>query len=239
MSARGFAPTPLLTLVALALMLLFVRLGLWQWHRGVQREEEWQRFARGADTLLELGARDPDALPLYQRVTVSGRLDGAHQFLLDNSSHRGIPGYEVLTPLTRAGGTPLLVDRGFVPFGGSRRRLPDVSLDAPDVEALSGRLAPLPVAGLASGRAAPDVSAPWPQVTSFPTAADLSRALGVALPARILLLDPAAAHGYLRDWQPPGMAPLRHYSYAIQWWVFAGATLIGWLLFGLRRGRTA
>jgi surfeit locus 1 family protein len=236
-SARGFAPGPLLTLVALVLALLFVRLGLWQWQRGVHRGQEWQGFARGAATRLELGSRDPDALPLYQRVTVSGRLDGAHQFLLDNRSQRGVAGYEVLTPLTRAGGTPLLVDRGLVPFGASRARLPDVALDAPEVAALSGRLAPLPVAGLASGRAPPDAGAPWPKVTSFPAATDLARALGVALPARMLLLDPDAPHGYLRDWQPPGIAPLRHYSYAIQWWVFAGATVIGWLLYGLRRGR--
>ncbi len=49
-----------------------------------------------------LDATPPDALPLFQRVSVTGELDGAHQFLLDNRSYRGRPGYEVLTPLARA-----------------------------------------------------------------------------------------------------------------------------------------
>ena len=51
-----------------------------------------------------------------------------HQFLLDNRSYRGQPGYEVLTPLVRAGATALLVDRGWVPFTGSRRSLPEVAV---------------------------------------------------------------------------------------------------------------
>src|SRR5262249_43165188 len=149
-SARARAPGVVSTLAALAFCALFVRLGFWQWQRGVHRDAEWQRFARGADTLLELDARDPQGLPLYQRIRVSGRLDGAHQFLLDNLSHRGIPGYQVLTPLMRPDGPALLVDRGFLPFTGSRRQLPDVSLPPSGAEAVTGRLGQLPSAGLAS-----------------------------------------------------------------------------------------
>ncbi len=45
---------------------------------------------------------------------------------------------------------------------------------------------------------------------------------------RILLLDPGAPAGYLRDWQAPGLPPLRHFAYAIQWWCFALLALIYW-----------
>ena len=107
-----------------------VRLGVWQWHKGVLRSAEEARFARGAERTLLPGATSPDALPLFQRVSVSGELDGAHQFLLDNRSYQGRPGYEVLTPLTRADQPALLIDRGWVPFTGSRAQLPDVSLRA-------------------------------------------------------------------------------------------------------------
>jgi hypothetical protein len=41
------------------------------------------------------------------------------------------------------------------------------------------------------------------------------------LERRIVLLDPGAADGYVRDWQPPGVPPARHWAYAIQWWLFA------------------
>jgi surfeit locus 1 family protein len=215
-----------LTLLAAVAVLGFVRLGFWQWHKGRAREAERAAFARGAEEVLALGAGPVAALPPYQRVRVSGTLDGAHQFLLDNRSYRGNPGYEVLTPLQRAGAAALLVDRGWVPFTGSRARLPDVSVATAGVVSLSGRLAKLPAAGLALGHAAP--SGPWPKLTAFPSMAELAAALGAPLEERIVLLDPAAPEGYARDWQPPGLAPLRHFAYAINWWVFALMAALFW-----------
>ena len=232
---RVFAPSASFTVVALVLCALFVRFGAWQWHKGMQREQEWTRFARGADQVIALGARAVSDVPLFQRVSVTGRLESARQFLLDNRTYRGRAGYEVLTPLTRAGAAVLLVDRGWVPFSGSRARLPDIAFEAAAPVTLSGRLAELPSPGLARGRSAPDARAPWPKVTSYPRAAELGAALGAPLAARIVLLDPQAPFGYVRDWQPPGMAPLRHLSYAIQWWSFATLTLIGWAVMSTRR----
>ena len=52
-------------------------------------------------------------------------------------------------------------------------------------------------------------------------------------------LDPGAPDGYLREWQPPGLAPLRHLSYAIQWWCFAALAVVVWAVFGVRRARAA
>jgi surfeit locus 1 family protein len=240
MRAGSVARTVALALATLLACALCVRLGLWQWQRWLEADAAWTRFARGADVVQPLGARALADLPLYQRVSLSGRLDGAHQFLLDNRSLNGRPGYEVLTPLARAdGGVTLLVDRGWVPFTGSRARLPQVSLGESAPLALSGRVADLPSAGLSSGRAAPSLTDPWPRVTSFPTSAELCRALGAPLEARILLLDPQAPAGLARDWQPPGISPLRHLSYAIQWWCFAALALIVWAVPGVRRARAA
>ena len=235
LGGRVFAPSAGFTVVALVLCALCVRLGAWQWHKGMQREQQWTRFARGADQVIALGARAVSDVPLYQRVSVTGRLDAARQFLLDNRSYRGRAGYEVLTPLARAGAAVLLIDRGWVPFSGTRARLPDIAFEAAAPVTLSGRIAELPSPGLASGRAAPSAVAAWPKVTSYPRLAELSAALGAPLAARIVLLDPQAPFGYVRDWQPPGMAPLRHLSYAIQWWSFATLTLIGWAVMSTRR----
>jgi len=236
---RVFAPSAGFTVATLLLCALFVRLGAWQWHKGIQRQQEWTRFARGADQVIALDERPVTELPLYQRVRVTGRLDGARQFLLDNRTYRGRAGYEVLTPLTRAGAAPLLIDRGWVPFTGTRARLPDISFEAAAPVSLSGRIAQLPSPGLASGRSAPEARAAWPKVTSYPSVAELSAALGAPLAARIVLLDPQAPFGYLRDWQPPGMAPLRHLSYAIQWWSFAALALIVWAIMSTRRTHAA
>jgi cytochrome oxidase assembly protein ShyY1 len=177
------ARTVLAAGVTLILCAVFVRLGVWQWQRWRTSAAEWERFARGADALQPLGARTLEEVALYQRVSVAGRLDGAHQFLLDNRSYRGQAGYEVLTPLTRADGRVLLIDRGWVAFTGSRAHLPDVSLDSEATVILSGRAAQLPSAGLASGRAAPQPADPWPKVTSFPRPGELAQALGAPLEA--------------------------------------------------------
>jgi surfeit locus 1 family protein len=234
---RVFAPTPGFTLLAVALAALCVALGVWQWRRGSAREAAWQSFERGAAVLVELGDRPLTDVPLFQRVRLRGRLDGAHQFLLDNRTHAGRAGYEVLTPLQRPAGVAVLVDRGWVPFTGTRAQLPDVRLPAADDIALSGRSALLPSPGLAAGRAAPAPTGPWPNVTSYPDMPQLAQALGESLGARVLLLDPQAPLGFVRDWQAPGLPPLRHFSYALQWWSFALLALIIWALLSRRPPR--
>ena len=221
--------------LAVAAAALCVRLGSWQWQRGRQSEAETVRFSRGSERLVDLGARAVTDVPLYQRVRVQGELDGAHQFLLDNRTWRGRAGYEVLTPLRRRGGDALLVDRGWVPFGGTRAALPEVGLAGAPPATLTGRLALLPSAGLASGRAAPAAGASWPKVTSYPTTLELAAALGAPLSSRILLLDAGAPFGYVRDWQAPGLPALRHFAYAIQWWTFAALIVVLWGVMSLRR----
>src|SRR5437879_9275999 len=60
LGGRVFVPSAGFTVVALVLCALCVRLGAWQWHKGMQREQEWTRFARGADQVIALGARAKD-----------------------------------------------------------------------------------------------------------------------------------------------------------------------------------
>jgi surfeit locus 1 family protein len=232
---RVFAPSWLMTALTAALCVAFVALGRWQWDRGVRRQAQWDAFARGADAPLVLGGRDIGSLPRFRRVEVTGRYDGTRQFLLDNRTHAGSAGYEVLAPLALDDGRVLLVDRGWVPFTGSRARLPDVRLRADAPLTVTGRLDDLPVPGLELGRMPPDAGEHWPKVTSYPSMRQLSDAYGRGLESRIVLLDPTAPFGYVRDWQPPGLPPIRHFSYAVQWWGFAATILVIWLVLSAPR----
>jgi surfeit locus 1 family protein len=225
----------LMTLLTLALCLAFIRLGDWQWDRGVRRQAEWDAFARGADAPVTLGAQRLGSLARFKRISVAGSWDVGRQFLIDNRSHGGLPGYEVLTPLQLSDGRVLLVDRGWVPFTGSRAQLPVITLSRTAPVSLTGRLDNVPVGGLALGHAAPTTDSTWPKVTSFPTLPELSAALGEKVEPWLLLLEPASPDGYLRDWQPPGLSPLRHWSYAIQWWGFAVTLVIIWGIMSARR----
>jgi surfeit locus 1 family protein len=209
-----------MTLLTVAAIVLFIDLGRWQWHRAQQKQALATGFEAGSRAVEELGARTTAELPRYAQVRLTGSYDGAHQFLLDNMSHDGQPGYEVLTPLRLADGRTVIVNRGWVPLTASRRQLPDVALEVAAPHTLMGRLDELPVAGIALGHVPPTAGAPWPMLTSFPTMGDLSAALGQPLQSRQLLLDPGQPDGFLRDWHPSGLGPTRHLSYAIQWWAF-------------------
>ncbi len=221
-----------MTLATLVLLAVFVSLGRWQWQRGIEKAALWEDFGRSTEPRESTG-RELDSLPRFTRVVVRGVYRPERQFLLDNRPHAGRPGYEVLTPFNLQTGGTVLVNRGWVPFTGHRDQLPDVSMPGNNLVAIEGRIDELPAGGLASGRAAPisGSGAEWPKVTSFPTHEDLEAALDGRIMRRVVLLDPAAASGYLREWTPPGLAPARHFSYAIQWWGFALVLLV--LYFGL------
>lgn len=218
---------------------MFIRLGFWQWEKGNARQAEWDAFARGADKAVPLDSREIVEVARFQRVVLTGEFDPAHQFLLDNRTHDGLPGYEVLTPLDRPNGRIVLVDRGWVAFTGSRQKLPDIMLRSQGTVTVTGRADDLPSAGLPSGRAAPSAEGGWPKVTSYPTIAELSAAFGHPLEPRILLLDAREPNGYVRDWHPPGMQPVRHWSYAVQWWAFAVVVIIFWAVVSAKKGRPA
>jgi surfeit locus 1 family protein len=229
---RVFSPSWPMTLITVVLLGFFLKLGHWQWQKGEAKRDVWAEYERNAPA-ESIGPRRIAEVTRFAHVRIEGAFRPEHQFLLDNRSHEGKPGYEVLTPFRRAGGDVILVNRGWVPFSGYRDRLPDISMPAtPDAsQTISGRVDELPAPGLASGRAPPDAQSAWPKLTSFPTQAELEQALGERIEARILLMDPEVPGGYVRSWKPPGLDPSRHFSYAIQWWGFALVLLV--LYFGL------
>jgi surfeit locus 1 family protein len=215
-----------MTLLTLAAVLLFVSLGRWQWHRAQHTQALAAGFDAGGQTLVELGTHSTSELPRYARLQLQGSYDGEHQFLLDNMSHNGQPGFQVLTPLRLADGRSVIVNRGWLPLTASRSQLPDVRFNTPAPQSASGRLDDLPVAGIALGHVPPAPGAQWPKLTSFPTMEDLSAALGQPLHSRQLLLDPGQPAGFVRDWHPAGLGAARHLSYAIQWWAFGALALV-------------
>jgi surfeit locus 1 family protein len=208
---------------------LFVHLGQWQWRRADEKRAFAAEFVAGSSRVEPLGSRALAALPRYTQVQVQGRYDGAHQFLLDNQSHGGQAGYDVLTPLVLDDQRTLIVNRGWVPVGANRRELPDIALDDAAPVTVTARLDALPRAALAMGHAAPAADGPWPRITSFPAGAELATALGKPIEDGQLLLSDNQPQGYARDWQPAsaGFGPERHISYAVQWWG------LGLLTFGL------
>ena len=228
--SRRFAPSLAWTLVALAGLALFVSLGLWQLGRADEKRARLAGYASGGDQLLALPA-DFAPVERYQRLSARGRYDASRQFLLDNMTHDGQAGFRVLTPLVLEDGRVLVVDRGFTPGYGDRSRLPEIGVDeAP--RAVEGRADYLPRPGIELAAAA----APgWPRIVGFPRIEELQEALGQPTYPQLLLLDADQPDGFVREWQPPTMAPERHVGYAVQWFGFAVAVCVIWVLLSMRR----
>ncbi len=103
----------------------FTGFGFWQLQRHDARMERndvalARMAAAPADLAAVLAQVDAessgDVHPLaYRRVRVSGTFDAAFEVLRRPVSRDGMPGYHVVTPLVRADGTAVLVERGWVP----------------------------------------------------------------------------------------------------------------------------
>src|SRR5208282_5224898 len=118
-----------MTLLTLSAVAAFIALGRWQWHRAADKRVLNADFSAGAAVVSDLEDRAIGDFARYAQIRVRGRYDGMHQFLLDNISHRGQAGYEVLTPLQLDDRRVLIVDRGWVPLTRSRSELPYVAID--------------------------------------------------------------------------------------------------------------
>jgi surfeit locus 1 family protein len=236
--SRRFSPRPWAVALTLALLGAFVALGTWQVERSREKQALVAAFERGDTNTVPLSVAPVDQLPRYQRVSTSGHYEPGRQVLLDNMpSSTGQAGYRVLTPFRRADGGPLLlVDRGWVPLGLDRSRLPEVPVDA-NPRTVAGRLDRLPVPGLRVGDARGSEAAGWPLVLNFPVTADIEAALGEPVESRILLLDAEAPDGFERRWRPSIGAPAeRHLGYAIQWFALALVLLVAFVATSLRPG---
>lgn len=216
-----------------------VHLGFWQWHRGEAREALDAQYAQAVATgpiPLRVDTAVADGADAIQ-VTASGRYDAGRQLLLDNQSHDRTPGYHVLTPIRLASGGIALVNRGWVPQHPDRRVLPALPLaDADTTVTGLWRSLPQPALRLAIDNC-PAAAAGWPRIVGYPTADDLRCLYGPETAGGVLLLDPAAPEGFLRDWSQDDrrFPPQRHYGYAAQWFAFAATLLAIFLKLNLKR----
>lgn len=106
-------------LVTALVVLTTSGLGAWQ----VKRLEWKDTLIQTVESRLEMA---PAALPLgtvdaaewaYRRITVTGRYLCDKEHLVQAISPQGVLGYRVMTPLVRSGGTIVLVERAWTPFG--------------------------------------------------------------------------------------------------------------------------
>lgn len=234
----SFKPGWIPSICLIMLISLFLSLGVWQLHRGEQKEALItlrERHESQAPIALD-GARLALEENRYRRVIVTGEYDAQHQFLLDNQVLRQQAGYHVLTPLRIQGSDmAVLVNRGWIPVGADRTRRPDFSIRQTRVR-ISGTLDKF--AGVGLKLKGSEIPTPgWPALVQWVDAERLSQRLGYSLQPYQVLLAAGEAGGYERAWQKARLSPETNRGYALQWFSFAFVALLLYFWHGFKRKR--
>lgn len=236
---RCLRPRLLPTLAVLLLVPSFISFGQWQWKKAADKQALQSLLDnRGAELPVQmpLTAADPESLR-YRRVVARGVYDEQRQILIDNRIHREQAGYHVLTPLRLAGSEMrVLVNRGWVPALADHSRWPQVTTPAGSQEIEGTAVVP----GTRYLTLAPDSAAGggWQTVWQNLDMARYRQTVSFPVQPVVIELSPASgAGGFVRQWPRPDERIERHLGYAYQWWGFAAATLIIWLVLTVRAAR--
>jgi cytochrome oxidase assembly protein ShyY1 len=235
LSRRRFAPGWKLTAFAAVFLPVLIALGTWQLQRGGEKAALEARIAERA--ARPATTRTPDELGGVDRhapVIVRGRWRDDRAVLLDNRTHEGRAGYELLVPLVplTGDGSGVLVDLGWLPAPPRRETLPEIDLPA----------TPVSVRGTVVD---PDAGAPvfgtvaeterWPLRVQRVEPAPIGEAAGLALVEAVLVAAPGTPGAGEYVHAPVRMSAATHYGYAAQWYGLALVLALGWLVASLPR----
>ncbi|MER6845323.1 SURF1 family cytochrome oxidase biogenesis protein [Streptomyces platensis] len=234
----------ILTLVGLVLIPVMIKLGYWQLHRHQHKVAQNALIARSlaADpvpvTTLAAPGRELPRRDMWRTVTATGTYDTAHEVVVRQrtAADEQSIGYYVVTPLDLGNGRGVLINRGWVSAGNDLTKFPDVPAAPRGKVTVTGRM----------------------------MADETSAASGIkdtkGLPARQVMLINSSEQakrtgrpmlgGYIEQTTPeptgnnPELVPEPdhdsigpHMAYAIQWWLFAAAVPVGWIVLVRRERR--
>ncbi|QWB26487.1 MULTISPECIES: SURF1 family protein [Streptomyces] len=234
----------ILTLIALLLIPTMIRLGIWQMHRYEERTARNQLVsdALAADPVPVEKLTEPGhtvtSAERYRTVSAKGRFDTEDEVVVRRRTNSDDEvGYHILTPFVLDDGKVLLVNRGWIPSDGpSQTAFPKVPAPPAGEVTVTGRLMPdetTEASGIKNLQGLPDR-----QIMLINSEQEARR-----LDARVL-------GGYIAQTapEPKGDTPellgnpgeedaALNYAYAYQWWLFAAAVPVGWVILARREAR--
>ncbi|PZE84280.1 SURF1 family protein [Curtobacterium sp. MCBD17_032] len=222
--------------IAVAFAVVCALFGMWQWDR---RNEAVRQNAQIAANYDHAPVPLDDVLPradtwredlTWLRVSVTGRYDTDHQMLVRNRVHNGQPGFEVLTPLVTADGRAFVVDRGWVPTG-NRQDSPD-SVPAPPSGTVTVVVRLQESEPRIPGRKDPAGSDQVQSVTLADVADKAGHPIWTGAYGQLDSECPAPTEARPLGWERPSADTGLHFSYFIQWFLFAigGFGFLGYVM---------
>jgi cytochrome oxidase assembly protein ShyY1 len=213
-------------------VVLMVNLGFWQ----LRRLDERKMFNAEVTSRVDLPPQplddvlvpgvDPDQLE-WRSVTATGTYLPDAQFVVVNRSQGGLAGDMVVTPMALADGRILLVERGFEPLGqglGTTTPAPAGSVEVlgrlrPSETRYTGQLSDTKTGDLTEAQRV-DIPRLTPQLPGPP----------VPMFLELTASRPAEAGPYPQPVTLPELTEGPHLSYAVQWFIFSIAVVVGWVL---------
>lgn len=235
-----FKPSLIGTIAVAVLCPLFIYLGFWQLGRGEQKHHLQEYYARQSqmpaialEKLTDYVIQKTDLN--WRHVTIDGQFNASFHVLLDNQTYRGRSGYAVFTPFEIANSHQAIwVNRGWSPLiNYDRSKVPDLTV-ATTPQQIKGTLAPPPPALLKLGTEQIETLNPHVLRVQTFDLQKLTRRTGIqTLPYMLRLAS--EENRFVQEWSLPGTGEEKHYGYAFQWFSFAGAVVILYLIMSIKR----
>ncbi|MGV4924525.1 SURF1 family protein [Streptomyces sp. BHT-5-2] len=232
----------ILTLVGLVLIPVMIKLGFWQFHRHQHKVAQNAQIAHNlaatpvpVTDLTAVGRPLPHG-EMWRRVTATGSYDTAHEVVVRQrtAADEQKIGYYVLTPLVLGNGQAVVVNRGWIPTGDDLTKFPHVPAAPKGTVTVTGRL-----------------------MADETTAASGIKDTKGLPPRQVMLINSGqqarlSGHrmlgGYIEQTAPKTDSPEQvpepdhdsigpHMAYAVQWWLFAAAVPVGWVVLVRRERR--
>ncbi|MBO8198232.1 SURF1 family protein [Streptomyces smyrnaeus] len=229
----------ILTLLAVVLIPTMIKLGFWQLHRHESRvarnEEVAASLAAPTVPVTELTGkgRKPASDDKFRTVTARGTYDTAHEVVVRHRTgpDRDTIGYFVVTPLVLEDGSAILVNRGWIRADRDLTAYPEVPAPPKGRVGVVGRIMPdetTEASGIKDTKGLPDRQVML--INSHKLADEVDHPL-LSGYIQLTKTSPKPAGKQPEVLPEPdhsGIGP--HMAYAVQWWLFAAAVPVGWVV---------
>ena len=206
-------------------------LGSWQVIRGLEKQDIWERYSLNQSlTPINISniTKNFQEEFSYRTVYIKGQYSG-DSMKLDNRVYRQIKGYEVFTPFESEGGRSYLVNRGWINKERNLKALPKNNTIQ-----IEGIYTPFNRSGLSLKEKDNREGLVFQEI-SLKDVMDLYPELEID---NSLIQLNASSHGALEPaWSPSLFKAQRHWAYAAQWYGLFIVLLIGYIVYGNKRGK--
>lgn len=235
-----YSPKLLTSLLAFIFIYLFVSLGFWQLDRAEFKRNLYSDFeSRQSAVAINFNLKenqqlDKEAL-IWRKVEARGEFLEQHQVLLDNQVEDTHAGYFVYTPFRLAQtGQVVLVNRGWLLADTNRAISPDLNLTE-GIVSIIGVVKEEPKTGLLLKEMPPEKMTDSTYRVQKLNLEEIAKHTNEKLLPYLIRLEPESEHGYKRKWRLPGSGENTHMGYAFQWFAFATALLIIYLVLNIKK----